>query len=43
MDIKLVEEVLRGVVHPVKERDVVDLGMVEDLKFEDGQIGRAHV
>lgn len=38
MDIKLVEEVLRGVVHPVKEKDVVELGMVEDIKFEDGRL-----
>ncbi len=38
MDVKIVEEVLRGVVHPVKEKSVVELGLVEDIKFEDERL-----
>ncbi len=38
MDIKLVEEALRGVLHPVKELDIVTLEMVEDIKIEDGKV-----
>jgi ATP-binding protein involved in chromosome partitioning len=38
MDIKSVENALKGVVHPVKEIDIVTLGMVEDIKVEDGKV-----
>ena len=38
MDIQKIEEVLRGVMHPVHERDIVSMEMVEDIKAEDGKI-----
>ncbi|MDP3452817.1 MAG: Mrp/NBP35 family ATP-binding protein [Bacteroidales bacterium] len=38
MDIKSVENALKGVLHPVKEIDIVTLGMVEDIKVEDGKV-----
>ncbi len=38
MDIKSVEMALRGVLHPVKEIDIVTLGMVEDIKVEEGKV-----
>ncbi|MCK9304776.1 MAG: Mrp/NBP35 family ATP-binding protein [Bacteroidales bacterium] len=38
MDIKRVEEALRGVIHPVKEQDVISLNMIEDIKTEGGVI-----
>jgi len=38
MESKQIEDVLRGVIHPVKESDIVSLGMVEDIKVEDGKI-----
>ena len=34
MNIGRVEEALKSVVHPVKERDVVSLGMIEDIKVD---------
>lgn len=38
MDIKKIEEALRGVQHPMKEKDIISLEMVEDIKIEDGKI-----
>jgi ATP-binding protein involved in chromosome partitioning len=38
MDKNRIEEALRGVIHPVKEQDVVSLGMVEDIKVEEGVV-----
>ena len=38
MDIKKIEEALKSVVHPLKEKDIVSLEMVEDIKVEDGKI-----
>lgn len=38
MDIKQVEQALREVIHPVKESDIISLGMVEDIKVEEGKI-----
>lgn len=38
MDIKKIEEALSGVMHPVKEKDVVSLGMIEDIKVEENKI-----
>lgn len=38
MDIKKIEEALRGVMHPVKDKDIISLEMVEDIKFADGKI-----
>ncbi len=35
---KQIEDVLRSVMHPVKETDIVTLGMVEDIKIEEGKI-----
>ncbi|MEA5005676.1 MAG: Mrp/NBP35 family ATP-binding protein [Rikenellaceae bacterium] len=35
---KQIEDVLRSVVHPVKEADIITLGMVEDIKIEEGKI-----
>jgi ATP-binding protein involved in chromosome partitioning len=35
---KQIEDVLRSVVHPVREADIVTLGMVEDIKIEEGKI-----
>jgi len=35
---KEIEDVLRGVVHPAKDKDIVSLEMVEDIKVEDGKI-----
>ena len=38
MDIKRVEEALRGVIHPVKGQDIISLNMVEDIKAEGGVV-----
>ncbi len=38
MDINKIEEILRSVIHPVKDKDVVSLGMIEDIKAEDNKI-----
>jgi ATP-binding protein involved in chromosome partitioning len=38
MDIKKIEGILSTVIHPVKEADVVSLGMIEDIKIEEGKI-----
>ncbi len=38
MDKNSIEQVLRGVIHPVKERDIVSLEMVEDIKIEEGKV-----
>ena len=38
MDKNKIEEALKGVIHPVKEKDVVTLGMIEDIKIEDGRV-----
>ncbi|MFA6333991.1 MAG: Mrp/NBP35 family ATP-binding protein [Bacteroidales bacterium] len=38
MDKKKVEEALMGVIHPVKEKDVVSLGMIEDIRIEEGKV-----
>ncbi|MFA5713370.1 MAG: Mrp/NBP35 family ATP-binding protein [Bacteroidales bacterium] len=38
MDIKSIEESLKKVIHPEKEEDIVSLGMVEEIKFEDGRV-----
>ncbi len=38
MDIKIIEDALRSVIHPAKEKSVIELGMVEDIKTEDGKI-----
>ena len=35
---KQIEDVLRSVMHPVREADIVTLGMVEDIKIEEGKI-----
>lgn len=39
MEIKEIESVLAQIVHPAKDKDIVSLGMVEDLKI-DGDIIR---
>lgn len=38
MDIKLIEEALKKVIHPEKGSDIVSLGMVEEIKFEEGRL-----
>lgn len=38
MDVNKIEQVLKTVMHPVKESDIVSLGMVEDIKAEEGRI-----
>lgn len=38
IEISKVEELLKTVFHPVKESDVVTLGLVEDIKVEEGKI-----
>lgn len=38
MEVKRIEEILSGIIHPVREKDIVSLGMVEDIKIEDGKI-----
>lgn len=38
MNIKKIEKALRGVIHPVKEKDIISLEMVEDIKIEEGRI-----
>lgn len=38
MDIKKIEEILSTVVHPVREKDVMSLGMIEDIKIEADKI-----
>jgi ATP-binding protein involved in chromosome partitioning len=38
MDIKQIEKVLAGVEHPAKDKDLVSLNMIEDIKFEDGKV-----
>jgi len=38
MDSKQIEEILRSVIHPAKEKDIVSLGMVEEIKIEEGKI-----
>ena len=31
-----VAEILAGVIHPALEKSIVELGLVEDIKIEDG-------
>jgi len=38
MDKNRIEAALMGVMHPVREKDVVSLGIVEDIKVEDGKV-----
>lgn len=38
MDQKKIEDALKSVMHPVKEKDIISLEMVEDIKVEDGKI-----
>ncbi len=38
MDINKIEEILGKVVHPVREKDVISLGMIEDIKVEENKI-----
>jgi ATP-binding protein involved in chromosome partitioning len=38
MDIKQIEKVLSGVEHPAKDKDLVSLSMIEDIKYEDGKV-----
>ncbi len=38
MDKNRVEEALKSVVHPAKEKDIVSLGMIEDIKVEEGKV-----
>lgn len=38
MEVKRIKEILSGIIHPVREKDIVSLGMVEDIKIEDGKI-----
>lgn len=38
MDKNSIEQALRGVIHPVSERDIVSLEMVEDIKIEEGKV-----
>lgn len=38
MDIKKIEEILSSVMHPIREKDVMSLGMIEDIKIEDNKI-----
>lgn len=38
MDIKQIEKVLSGVKHPAKDKDLVSLSMIEDIKYEDGKV-----
>ncbi|OFX58569.1 MAG: hypothetical protein A2066_04955, partial [Bacteroidetes bacterium GWB2_41_8] len=38
MDKNSIEQALRSVIHPVKEKDIVSLEMVEDIKIEEGKV-----
>jgi len=38
MDIKNIENILRGVIHPAKDNDIISLGMVEGIKISDNEI-----
>lgn len=38
MDIKDIEKVLSGIIHPARERDILSLDMVEDLKIDGNNI-----
>lgn len=38
MDKNRVEAALKGVMHPVKEQDVISLGLIEDIKIEEGKV-----
>lgn len=38
MDITKIEETLKSVIHPVKEQDLVSLGMIEDIRVEEGKV-----
>lgn len=39
MTIKEIEANLRGVVHPAFEKNIIDLGLIEDIKIEKGEDG----
>lgn len=38
MDIKNIETLLSGIIHPAYEKDIVSLGIVEDVRVEEGRI-----
>ena len=38
MDIKNIEDILRSVIHPAKDSDIISLGMVEGIKISDNEI-----
>ena len=38
MDIKNIEDILRSVIHPAKDIDIISLGMVEGIKISDNEI-----
>lgn len=33
-----IEKILSGIIHPALEKDIISLGLVEDIKVEDGKI-----
>ncbi len=35
---QLIEDLLRAIVHPTTEQNILDMGMVENLKVEDGRV-----
>ena len=38
MDITVIENILRGVIHPAKDTDIVSLNMVEGIKIIDNEV-----
>ncbi len=38
MEINKIEEALKTVIHPVKEKDIISLEMVEEIKVDEGRI-----
>ena len=38
VDIKNIEDILRSVIHPAKDADIISLGMVEGIKILDNEI-----
>ena len=38
MNTKIIEDILRGVIHPAKDKDIVSLKMVEGIKIADNEV-----
>lgn len=39
MDKNRIEKALARVIHPVKDKDLITLEMIEDIKIEEGRVG----